>query len=50
LTTADWGALAAAAVTGKRPDIVAFIDGVTAAIGAIAGAVIVIGQPSIIDR
>jgi len=35
---------------GKRPAIVAFIDGVTAAaIGAIAGAVIVIGQRSITD-
>ena len=35
---------------GKRPAIVAFVDGVTAAaIGAIAGAVIVIGQRSIID-
>jgi chromate transporter len=33
---------------GKRPAIVAFVDGVTAAaIGAIAGAVIVIGQRSI---
>src|SRR5215216_2119862 len=35
---------------GKRPAIVAFVDGVTAAaIGAITGAVIVIGQRSIID-
>jgi len=35
---------------GKRPAIVAFIDGVTAAaIGAISGAVIVIGQRSITD-
>ncbi len=35
---------------GKRPAIVAFVDGVTAAaIGAIAGAVVVIGQRSIID-
>ncbi len=35
---------------GKRPDIVAFVDGVTAAaIGAIVGAVIVIGQRSITD-
>jgi chromate transporter len=35
---------------GKRPAIVAFVDGVTAAaIGAIAGAVIVIGQRSISD-
>jgi chromate transporter len=35
---------------GKRPALVAFIDGVTAAaIGAIAGAVIVIGQRSITD-
>ncbi|HEY1226051.1 MAG TPA: chromate transporter, partial [Ramlibacter sp.] len=35
---------------GKRPAIVAFIDGVTAAaIGAIAGAVIVIAQRSITD-
>ena len=34
----------------KRPGIVAFVDGVTAAaIGAIAGAVIVIGQRSITD-
>ena len=37
-------------VSGKRPAIVAFVDGVTAAaIGAIAGAVIVIGQRSITD-
>ncbi|HEX4235309.1 MAG TPA: chromate transporter [Caldimonas sp.] len=36
---------------GKRPGIVAFVDGVTAAaIGAITGAVIVIGQRSITDR
>ena len=35
---------------GKRPAIAAFVDGVTAAaIGAIAGAVIVIGQRSISD-
>lgn len=35
---------------GRRPGIVAFVDGVTAAaIGAIAGAVIVIGQRSISD-
>ncbi|HEV8211742.1 MAG TPA: chromate transporter [Vicinamibacterales bacterium] len=35
---------------GKRPAIVAFVDGVTAAaIGAIAGAVVVIGQRSITD-
>ena len=35
---------------GKRPAFVAFVDGVTAAaIGAIAGAVIVIGQRSILD-
>ena len=35
---------------GKRPAIVAFVDGVTAAaIGAIAGAVIVIGERSITD-
>jgi chromate transporter len=35
---------------GKRPAIVAFVDGVTAAaIGAIAGAVIVLGQRSITD-
>ena len=35
---------------GKRPGIVAFVDGVTAAaIGAITGAVIVLGQRSIID-
>lgn len=35
---------------GKRPGIVAFVDGVTAAaIGAIAGAVLVIGQRSISD-
>jgi chromate transporter len=35
---------------GQRPAIVAFVDGVTAAaIGAITGAVIVIGQRSIID-
>ncbi|HUL65635.1 MAG TPA: chromate transporter [Burkholderiaceae bacterium] len=35
---------------GRRPAIVAFVDGVTAAaIGAIAGAVIVIGHRSIID-
>ena len=35
---------------GKRPGIVAFVDGVTAAaIGAITGAVIVLGQRSVID-
>jgi chromate transporter len=35
---------------GKRPAVVAFVDGVTAAaIGAITGAVIVIGQRSITD-
>lgn len=35
---------------GKRPAIVAFVDGVTAAaIGAISGAVVVIGQRSITD-
>ncbi len=35
---------------GRRPAIVAFVDGVTAAaIGAIAGAVVVIGQRSITD-
>jgi chromate transporter len=35
---------------GKRPAIVAFVDGVTAAaIGAITGAVVVIGQRSITD-
>jgi chromate transporter len=35
---------------GKRPGIVAFVDGVTAAaIGAIAGAVVVIGERSITD-
>jgi chromate transporter len=35
---------------GKRPAIVAFVDGVTAAaIGAITGAVIVIGQRSVTD-
>jgi chromate transporter len=35
---------------GKRPGIVAFVDGVTAAaIGAITGAVVVIGQRSISD-
>src|SRR6266487_3820746 len=35
---------------GKRPAIVAFVDGVTAAaVGAITGAVIVIGQRSITD-
>jgi chromate transporter len=35
---------------GKRPAIVAFVDGVTAAaIGSIAGAVVVIGQRSITD-
>src|SRR5207253_11048190 len=36
---------------GKRPAIVAFVDGVTAAaIGPLTGAVLVIGQRSIIDR
>src|SRR5206468_6113919 len=35
---------------GKRPALVAFVDGVTAAaIGAITGAVIVLGQRSIVD-
>lgn len=35
---------------GKKPAIVAFVDGVTAAaVGAIAGSVIVIGQRSIVD-
>jgi chromate transporter len=35
---------------GKRPGIVAFVDGVTAAaIGAITGAVIVLGRRSIVD-
>lgn len=35
---------------GRRPAIVAFVEGVTAAaIGAIAGAVVVIGQRSISD-
>ncbi len=35
---------------GKRPGLIAFIDGATAAaIGAIAGSVIVIGQRSIVD-
>lgn len=35
---------------GKRPGLVAFVDGVTAAaIGAITGAVIVIGQRSLVD-
>ncbi|WP_029376333.1 chromate transporter [Brucella anthropi] len=35
---------------GKRPDVIAFVDGVTAAaIGSIAGAVIVIGQRSVTD-
>ena len=35
---------------GKRPDVVAFVEGVTAAaIGSIAGAVVVIGQRSITD-
>lgn len=35
---------------GKRPDVIAFVDGVTAAaIGSIAGAVVVIGQRSISD-
>jgi chromate transporter len=35
---------------GKRPGIVAFVEGVTsAAIGAITGAVIVLGRRSIID-
>ena len=35
---------------GRRPGIVAFVDGVTAAaIGAIAGAVVVLGQRSITD-
>lgn len=35
---------------GKRPSITAFVDGITAAaIGAIAGAVIVLGRRSIVD-
>jgi chromate transporter len=35
---------------GKRPALVAFVDGVTAAaIGAITGAVIVLAQRSIVD-
>lgn len=35
---------------GKRPGIVKFVDGVTAAaVGAIAGAVVVLGQRSIVD-
>jgi chromate transporter len=35
---------------GKRPAIVAFVDGATAAaVGAIAGAVVVLGQRSVID-
>jgi chromate transporter len=35
---------------GKRPALLAFVDGVTAAaIGAIAGAAIVLGQRSIVD-
>ncbi len=35
---------------GKHPGVVAFVDGVTAAaVGAIAGAVVVLGQRSIID-
>jgi chromate transporter len=36
---------------GKRPGIVAFVDGVTAAaIGAISGAVVVLGQRMIVDE
>lgn len=35
---------------GKQPAVVAFVDGVTAAaVGAIAGAVVVLGQRSIVD-
>jgi chromate transporter len=35
---------------GKRPGIVAFVDGVTAAaVGAISGAVVVLGRRSILD-
>jgi chromate transporter len=35
---------------GKRPDLIAFVDGVTAAaIGTIAGAVVVLGKRSIVD-
>jgi chromate transporter len=35
---------------GKRPGIVAFVDGVTAAaVGAIAGAVVVLGQRTLLD-
>jgi chromate transporter len=62
LVAGFWGAVVAAAYLltilpapyfkkhGKRPAIVAFINGVTAAaIGAITGAVIVIGQRSITD-
>jgi chromate transporter len=36
---------------GKRPGIVAFVDGVTAAaIGAISGAVVVLGQRMIVEN
>ena len=36
---------------GQRPGIVAFVDGVTAAaIGAIAGAVVVLGRQTIFDK
>lgn len=35
---------------GKRPGIVAFVDGVTAAaVGAIAGAVVVLGRRTLLD-
>jgi chromate transporter len=35
---------------GKRPGVVAFVDGITAAaIGAITGSVIVLGRRSLID-
>ncbi len=35
---------------GKRPHVAAFVDGVTAAaIGAISGAVIVLGRRSVVD-
>ena len=44
------GTRIAVSLDGKRPAIVAFVDGVTAAaIGAITGAVILIGQRSITD-
>ncbi|MFX4717449.1 chromate transporter, partial [Acinetobacter baumannii] len=35
---------------GKHPGVIAFVDGITAAaVGAIAGAVVVLGQRSIVD-